>query len=689
MKKRCLAVLMSVLMLLGMIPVSFAAADIERHWAKTYIEYLDREGVINPNATTGLYEPDKQMTRAEFMRYINRAFHFTETAAISYTDVAANAWYYETVQIATRYGYINGVGANRMDPQGLVTREQAAVIIGRLFKTTPNEVAPADLTFSDHGQISSWAAGYIQPAVERGILTGYEDGTFRPAAVVTRAEVAKILYFYLGTSLSVRGKAYTGADLKADTDNVTISENCSLSDATITGDLYISEGLGADAVTLTNVKVGGAIIHAGGTLTMVNTTSENMIVSSPMGRLMQSTATGTTAIGSTSVQTSAMLHERGLTAGGTGYTTVSVNGAERISLTLDAELTDLMLEGEATVSTTAEAAVYRLTANQPASVTGYGAVYQADIRSNGVSFASSVELSGYTLGNGVMATIGGRIVSASRPAGVVPTTIEVDRSNLAALGSGVSISVPASRRIISVTCDGQLLNASRAYEQTDSGVRLLTEYLGTLAHGDHTLVLAFYDGTRENIAIHVTDPAAASMRFDRYYRASDFRDLSVQLDEVREQSDVSRVVLGLSSVDFSFNSTTRALVLRRGTLAQLPEGTYTVTVELASGAARSFDLVVSDSAPDGTDMAVAEYNTFAPTEARMTLPLDGRTVRQVTAENNGVVQALVEQTDYTVSQTALTLTRKALEEFRRSSGYVAFTITLSDNTVHTLVVDYI
>ena len=97
-------------MLVAMLPTALAASDIESHWAKSYIEYLDREGVINPSATTGNYEPDRDMTRAEFMRYINRAFHFTETTSISYTDVPSNAWYYETIQIAERYGYINGTG---------------------------------------------------------------------------------------------------------------------------------------------------------------------------------------------------------------------------------------------------------------------------------------------------------------------------------------------------------------------------------------------------------------------------------------------------------------------------------------------------------------------------------------------------------------------------------------------------
>lgn len=401
MKKRWLSFLLSAAMLVAMLPTALAASDIESHWAKSYIEYLDREGVINPSATTGNYEPDRDMTRAEFMRYINRAFHFTEKTSISYTDVPSNAWYYETIQIAERYGYINGTGNNKMEPEGKVTREQAAVIIGRLFKADPGNVSPSDLTFTDKSQVSDWAAGYIKAAADKGFIAGYSDGTFKPGKVVSRGEVAKILYYYLGTSLSTAGKAYTGADLKTDTTNVTISENCTLSDAAIQGDLYITEGLGSDAVTLTNVTVNGSIIVSGGTVTMVNTTSDHMIVSSPMGRLMQVTATGATHIKQTEVQTAATLYEKGLTTTGyEGYADVVVNGGERVSLTLDANVTNLTLEDEATVSTTAGAAVYHLTADKAASITGYGSVYQADINADGVSFASSVTVSGYTLGRG-------------------------------------------------------------------------------------------------------------------------------------------------------------------------------------------------------------------------------------------------------------------------------------------------
>ena len=82
--KKLFSGVLSAALLLFTMPLALAANDLEGSWARPYIEYLgqipyngETGGVIRPNSTTGNYDPDKQVTRAEFMRYINRAFNFT------------------------------------------------------------------------------------------------------------------------------------------------------------------------------------------------------------------------------------------------------------------------------------------------------------------------------------------------------------------------------------------------------------------------------------------------------------------------------------------------------------------------------------------------------------------------------------------------------------------------------------
>lgn len=581
MKKRLLSALLCAAMLLLSLPAAFAASDLDGHWAKKYIDYLADEDIINPSATTGKYSPDAKVTRAEFMRYINRAFHFEETASITYTDVPKSAWYYETVCIAQKYGYINGVGNNKMDPTGTVTREQAATIIGRLYKADPGSVSASSLDFKDKAKISSWSAGYIKAAVDKGFLAGYSDGTFRPTREVTRGEVAKIIYYYLGTSLSRAGKAYTGADLRGDTTNATISESCTLSDATIEGDLFITEGLGTDAVTLSNVTVEGTIIISGGTVTMTNTTSDHIIVSSAMGRLLQTTATG----------------------------------ASRFS--------------------------------------------EAEVRTAAVS----------------------------------PSSVILDLGDEESLADGVEFSLPSG-----VTAEKLLLDSSEltgtAFETTSRGLRVKADTLKTLSTGSHTLTFRLSDGQTATVMVSATRETAAqpvqTAAFDRYYRSTNFRDISVKLEGVNAKSDIAKVVLGLTPLSYEFDEASRTLTLRRAALAQLPSGTYTVTVETQSGGSvQAVDLTVSDTTPAGVNALTAAYRSASPAAVRFAVPMQGRSVRSITVAQDGRAYTLNAGTDYFAASDGISLAANVLGRYGISGACTVYTAALSDNSIWLLAADCI
>ena len=165
---------------------AFAADDdVTGHWSEPYFRSLSAHGVINANGR-GQFTPSAEISRAEFMRYINRAFGFTETADISqYTDVGEDQWYYESVCIAVKYGYISGLSDTEMAPNTSITREQAVTILGRLCKAEVGSVTPSQLSFSDKSSVAAWSAPYIQWAVENNYVSGYTDGTFQPKRGVT------------------------------------------------------------------------------------------------------------------------------------------------------------------------------------------------------------------------------------------------------------------------------------------------------------------------------------------------------------------------------------------------------------------------------------------------------------------------------------------------------------------------
>ncbi|RAZ79668.1 N-acetylmuramoyl-L-alanine amidase [Planococcus halotolerans] len=109
----------------------------------------------------------------------------------------------EDVEIDYLYdrGLIQGISKYEFGPSHLVTREQAATMIGRALGLNGTK---RNTKFSDVNP-TSYGSGYIQSAVEKGFISGYPDGSFKPSQIMTRGEMARLLSraFYLTQTSSV------------------------------------------------------------------------------------------------------------------------------------------------------------------------------------------------------------------------------------------------------------------------------------------------------------------------------------------------------------------------------------------------------------------------------------------------------------------------------------------------------
>ena len=103
--------------------------DFNVHWANTYIIDGMNKGWID---TTNTFNPEKFITRAEFIKIVNRAFNITQIGQENFSDVNSGDWFYDEVRIATNAGYINGRGDGTFAPYDPITRQEAAKIIGYL-----------------------------------------------------------------------------------------------------------------------------------------------------------------------------------------------------------------------------------------------------------------------------------------------------------------------------------------------------------------------------------------------------------------------------------------------------------------------------------------------------------------------------------------------------------------------------
>ncbi|OKQ00370.1 S-layer homology domain-containing protein [Paenibacillus sp. P46E] len=119
---------------------------------------------------------------------------------ITLRDVAGH-WAAASIQQALSMGMVKGYLDGTFRPNHSVTRAEFAVMLMNVLKP---QGAGANLTFTDTATIGAWAQSAIAQAVQAGIITGYEDGGFRPNAEITRAEMAVILAKALGVTTEVK-----------------------------------------------------------------------------------------------------------------------------------------------------------------------------------------------------------------------------------------------------------------------------------------------------------------------------------------------------------------------------------------------------------------------------------------------------------------------------------------------------
>lgn len=110
---------------------------------------------------------------------------------VKLTDVPDSHWAADSIRQAVDLGIITGYEDGTFKPDKEVSRSEFIAMLVRALKLPPNDTAA--VTFADAGSIAKWAQPYVAQAVEQGLITGFADGTFRPQATITRTELAALL----------------------------------------------------------------------------------------------------------------------------------------------------------------------------------------------------------------------------------------------------------------------------------------------------------------------------------------------------------------------------------------------------------------------------------------------------------------------------------------------------------------
>lgn len=167
-------------------------ADIAGHWAEADITAMAQQGIVT-GVTDTTFEPDREITRAEFAALIVRALGISSGSSAGFTDLEPGAWYEGAVNAAAGAGLVNGY-QGQFRPYDLITREEMAVIIAKAYAFMGNTAGKGGVEgFADADQISQWAYDSVDSAVAAGLISGKGNRLFYPKENATRAECTSLI----------------------------------------------------------------------------------------------------------------------------------------------------------------------------------------------------------------------------------------------------------------------------------------------------------------------------------------------------------------------------------------------------------------------------------------------------------------------------------------------------------------
>lgn len=146
--------------------------------------------------TDGTFRPDSTITRAETAAIIARLqpdFDENTNYSSRLNDITPDKWYAKYVNFAAQKGYISGYEDGSFKPENTITRAEMAAILKEYANITERAEAGAFKDISGH-----WAEEAIGACFALGYVSGYEDNTFKPDNTITRAEAVTMINKTIG-----------------------------------------------------------------------------------------------------------------------------------------------------------------------------------------------------------------------------------------------------------------------------------------------------------------------------------------------------------------------------------------------------------------------------------------------------------------------------------------------------------
>ena len=173
-------------------PCGMRFSDLpDTDWAYAYVSYLYCHGIIG-GYSDGTFRGGEGATRGQLAKMLALGFNWyiPFPQVPTFSDVPPGSPFFYYVEAAHAMGVISGYADGTFRPFAGVTRAQLSkmLVISKGWEV----LAPAAPSFSDVPP-TYWAFGFVETARAQGVISGYADGTFRPAALTTRAQLSRML----------------------------------------------------------------------------------------------------------------------------------------------------------------------------------------------------------------------------------------------------------------------------------------------------------------------------------------------------------------------------------------------------------------------------------------------------------------------------------------------------------------
>ncbi|MDR6553062.1 hypothetical protein J2736_004269 [Paenibacillus qinlingensis] len=170
-------------------------SDIAGHWAELDIRAALKVDIVD-GYEDGTFKPNQFVSRAEFVVMLMNGLHPKAGAEQlpNYSDAAAiGEWAKGAIALAAKDRLVQGYEDGSFRPGAELTRAQLAVVLANALGASSAGDGGSAVTFADAADIPAWASDAVGIVAKAGVMQGYAANRFAPMGTVSRAEAITVI----------------------------------------------------------------------------------------------------------------------------------------------------------------------------------------------------------------------------------------------------------------------------------------------------------------------------------------------------------------------------------------------------------------------------------------------------------------------------------------------------------------